>query len=164
MKLVGFRSRASVFKLIERFILQGTIEKDAKGKLLPQKDWGTIPLLGLVDAGFPSPQEEYRSDSMNLDEYLVPKRDASYVLKVKGDSMKDAGIIDGDLVVAERTHDARPGNIVIARIDGAYTMKYYRLKNGKPYLEPANSHYRPMFPRESFEIEAVVKAVVRKYP
>jgi repressor LexA len=101
---------------------------------------------------------------MNLDEYLVPKRDASYVLKVKGDSMKDAGIIDGDLVVAERTHDARPGNIVIARIDGAYTMKYYRLKNGKPYLEPANSHYRPMFPRESFEIEAVVKAVVRKYP
>ncbi len=85
------------------------------------------------------------------------------MLRVKGDSMRDAGIMEGDYVLVEKTHDAKPGMIVIASIDGAYTMKYLRLNNGRPYLEPANPKYRPIIPKGELQIEAIVRAVVRKY-
>jgi repressor LexA len=77
--------------------------------------------------------------------------------------MRDAGIVEGDYVLVERTSDAKPGAIVIASVDGAYTMKYLRMKNGQPYLEPANPKYRPITPKGDLRIEAVVRAVIRKY-
>jgi repressor LexA len=120
-------------------------------------------VLGLVEAGFPSPAEEDRGDGMSLDEYLIPRRDASYMLKVKGDSMKDAGIVEGDMVIVERTQDARVGNIVIAEVDGAFTMKYLRTKNGKLYLEAANPRYKDIHPQGELKISAVVRSVIRKY-
>ena len=163
MSLVGFASRASVFKLVNRLARAGFLQKDARGKLAPSNIWGDLRLLGLVEAGFPSPAEEDRGEHMNLDEFLIPRRDASYMLTVKGDSMQDAGIIDGDMVVVERGGDARPGAIVIAEIDGAWTMKYYRVKAGKPYLEAANKKYKPIFPKGELKIAAIVRAVVRKY-
>jgi repressor LexA len=122
-----------------------------------------LPLLGLVEAGFPSPAEEELFDTMSFDEYLIDNRDASYILKVKGDSMIDAGIQEGDMVVVERTNDAKPGQIVIAEIDGQWTMKYLRKRGTAYYLEPANRKYRPIVPTEGLKIAAVVKAVVRKY-
>jgi len=65
--------------------------------------------------------------------------------------------------MAEKGKQAKPGDIVIAFIDGGWTMKYLRHKAGKPYLEPANKKYKPIYPHESFEVAAVVKGVVRKY-
>ena len=85
------------------------------------------------------------------------------MLKVKGDSMKDAGIIEGDTVLVERTSSPKEGQIVIAEVDGGWTMKYLRKKNGMPYLEAANAKYQPIFPRSNLRIAAVVKAVIRKY-
>lgn len=149
----------------------------------------TIRLLGTVEAGFPSMAEEHTHDTITLDEYLIPHREASYMLKVKGDSMRDAGIMDGDMVIVERTNSAKPGDIVVARIDGEFTMKYYRVglkslalskssksvsKSAKipkpskterpiPYLEAANSAFKLMFPKQSLEVQAVVRSVVRTY-
>ena len=163
MTLVGFSSRASVFKLIERLARDRFLTKDTQGKLAPGNIWGELRLLGLVEAGFPSPAEEDRGETLSLDEYLIPRRDASYMLRVKGDSMKDAGIIEGDMVIVERRSDAKPGQIVIAEIDGGWTMKYYRIKNGKPYLEAANSAYKLIIPKEELKIAAIVRSVVRKY-
>lgn len=100
---------------------------------------------------------------MSLDEYLVENREASYLLRVKGDSMKEAGIIAGDLVVVERGREARPGDIVVAEVDGEYTLKYLRKKGGKVYLEPANKKFKPIVPKEELKILAVLRAVVRKY-
>jgi len=163
MSLVGFSSRASVFKLISRLADEGFLVKDKRGKLSPGNIWGELRVLGLVEAGFPSPAEEDRGDGMSLDEYLIPRRDASYMLKVKGDSMKDAGIVEGDMVIVERTQDARVGNIVIAEVDGAFTMKYLRKKDGKLYLEAANARYKDIHPQGELKISAVVRSVVRKY-
>jgi repressor LexA len=77
--------------------------------------------------------------------------------------MIDAGICPGDMVVVERRAQYKPGQIVIAMVDNEYTMKYLRQKDGKYYLEPANERYKPIHPKESFRVEAVVTAVVRKY-
>jgi repressor LexA len=163
MKLVGFQSKNAVYKLINRLIEEGAVLKDATGRLIPNKLFGEVPLLGLVEAGFPSEADAQTLDTIDVNEYLFEHKEASYILKVKGDSMIDAGIREGDLVMAEKGKQAKPGDIVIAFIDGGWTMKYLRHKAGKPYLEPANKKYKPIYPRESFEVAAVVKGVVRKY-
>ncbi len=163
MSLLGFSSRASVWKLISRLAKDGFLVKDKRGKLAPGRIWGELRVLGLVEAGFPSPAEEDRGDAMSLDEYLIPRREASFLLRVKGDSMKDAGIVEGDMVVVERGASPRTGDIVIAEVDGAFTMKYLRMKNGRPYLEAANARYKDIHPKGELKIEAIVRSVVRKY-
>ena len=78
--------------------------------------------------------------------------------------MKDAGINDGDMVIVERRDNARVGDIVIAEVDGAWTMKYLRKDSKKGfYLEPANEAFENIYPQEDLRIQAVVRAVVRKY-
>lgn len=163
MKLTGFRSKNAVYKLLQKMVEEGVISKDARGRITPTRTEG-VPLLGLVEAGFPSPAEEELLDTMDFDEFLVPNKESTYILKVKGDSMLEAGIQPGDMVVVERRASYKPGQIVIATIDGEYTMKYLRKqKSGEHFLEPANKKYQPIYPRESFRVEAVVTAVVRKY-
>ena len=171
MALTGFRSKNAVFKLIGKLVEDGAVRKDARGHLAPGSLIPGVPLLGLVEAGFPSPAEEELLDVMDFDEYLTPNKEASYILRVKGDSMIDAGIREGDMVIVERKNQYKPGQIVIANVDGEYTMKYLRksAKGGSSggkeryFLEPANKKYQPIYPSESFRIEAVVTAVVRKY-
>jgi repressor LexA len=101
---------------------------------------------------------------MSLDEYLISNKDATYILEVKGDSMIDEGIKEGDLVIAERSKEPKNGDIVIAEVDGGWTMKYLRKDNrGKTYLEAANKKYQPIYPEHELKIAAVVKGVIRKY-
>ncbi len=163
MVLFGFKSKNAVYKLINKFVEEGIVNKDARGKLTPTTLFDEIPVLGLVEAGFPTIIDEDRSETMSIDEYLIDNKAASYVLEVKGDSMIDAGIHEGDLVIVERSKPPRVGDIVIAEVDGAWTMKYYRLKGNRPYLEPANKDYEDIYPEYQLNIAAVVKAVIRKY-
>jgi repressor LexA len=163
MELVGFKSKNAVAKLIDKMIDEGIIAKDSAGKIIPTRMFDEVPVLGLVEAGFPTTAEESSSDTMSIDDYLIEKKESTYILEVKGDSMIEAGICEGDLVIAERTQNAREGDIVIAEVDGGWTMKYLRKKNGKPYLEPANKNFKNIYPTEELRIAAVVKGVVRKY-
>lgn len=164
MKLVGFKSKNAVYKLVRKLMDEGAILKDATGRLIPTSLFSEIPLVGLVEAGIPTAAEEVHLDTMSLDGYLLEKKDQTFFLRVKGDSMIDAGIREGDLVLAERGRQAKPGDIVIAEVDGGWTMKYLRhSKNGKSYLEPANKDFKNIYPQESFIIGAVVRGVVRKY-
>lgn len=163
MELTGFKSKNAVYKLINRLADEGVVTKDLQGRLSPGKNlWGT-KLLGVVEAGFPSPAEEELLDVMNFDEFLAPNKEATYILKVKGDSMIDAGIQEGDMVIVERRQTYKPGQIIVASVDGEYTMKYLRKKGDSYYLEPANANYKPIYPENDLMIEAVVTAVVRKY-
>jgi repressor LexA len=163
MELVGFRSRNAVYGLIERLIAEGLVIKDPQGKLIPTTSSNGLPILGVVEAGWPSPAEEELIDTMNLDEYLIQNKEASYILKVTGDSMIEAGIQPGDMVIVERTATPRVGDIVIAEVDGEWTIKYLQKRGDTYYLVPANSKYKPIVATESLKIAAVVKAVVRKY-
>ena len=163
MDATGLASKNSVYKLINRLVEEGVLTKDKAGHLSPGRTLRGIPLLGLVEAGFPSPAEEELLDVMDFDEYLTPNKESSYILKVKGESMIDAGICPGDLVIVERRQTYKPGQIVIASVDGDYTMKYLRKSGENYYLEPANKAFKPIHPKGTLSIEAVVTGVVRKY-
>ncbi len=119
--------------------------------------------LGSISAGFPLRGEEETQDSMKIEDYLVDHPQASYLLRAKGNSMKDIGIQDGDFLVVEKGIEPKDGSIVVAEIDGDFTMKFFRKKNGKVCLEAANEEYPDFYPEQSLSVIAVVKGVFRKY-
>lgn len=166
MDITGYRSKNAVYKLINKLVDLGVLQKDAEGHISLVRSGGEIPMLGLVEAGIPTLAEESELDVLNLNAYLVEDRESSYLLEVKGDSMIEEGIREGDLVVAEKLDgkaEARVGDIVIAEVDGGWTMKFYRKKGDQVYLEPANRKYKPIYPEYDLKIAAVVKGVIRKY-
>ena len=164
MDLVGFKSKNAVYKLVNKLVAERVVSKDEQGRLIPNKLSGEVPLLGLVEAGIPSLAEESILDTINFDEYLISDPSKTFVLEVKGDSMIEEGIHEGDLVVVERKNEPKDGDIVIAMVDGDWTMKFLRKKAGKPiFLEPANKNYKPIYPEHDLKIAAVVKGVIRKY-
>jgi len=163
MTMLGFKSKNAVYKLVNKLVGEGILDKDSTGRLVPNKLMGEVPMLGLVEAGFPTAAEEELADTMSIDEYLIENKEATYLLEVKGDSMIEAGIQEGDLVLAERGREPKPGDIVIAEVDGGWTMKYFRRTNGTVWLEPANKNYKPIYPENDMKIAAIVKGVVRKY-
>lgn len=163
MKLFGFKSKNAVNRVVEKMIDAGIVAKDSLGRLVPDRVFGEVPMLGTIKAGFPSPSEEILDETISLDEFLIPKKDSIYVLEVDGDSMIDAHIEKGDLVVAERTTKATDGQIIIAEVDGEFTLKYFRKTGDKVWLEAANKNYDPIYPEYDLKICAVVKGVIRKY-
>ncbi len=185
--ICNIKSKNTAHTLVQKLIAKGLVERDSSGKIIPlansvdpikgslkntttrssrkfAPEAQSIRLLGLVEAGFPTPSEESLHEQISLDDWIIGKREASFMLKVKGDSMKDAGILDGDMVIVERTNTPKVGQIVVADVDGSYTMKYLRKDpKGRFFLEPANTHFRPIYPKENLNINAVVRGVVRKY-
>jgi repressor LexA len=119
--------------------------------------------LGLVEAGIPTMVDPATSESLNIDEYLVRNKESTYLLQVKGDSMIDEGIMEGDLVLVERRGNPKNGDIVIAEVDGGWTMKYFKKVGEKVHLEPANKNYKSIFPKYDLRVAAIVRGVIRKY-
>ncbi len=160
--LFGYRSKNAAFELVNKLIRRGLVKKDREGKLLLDSFAG-IKLLGTVQAGWPSPAEEELADVMNLDEYLIKHPEQSYLIKVTGDSMIDAGIHENDLVIVERGRNPKDKDIVIAQVDGEWTMKFYEKRGGHVTLVAANKKYSPIVPKRELVIGGVVTAVIRKY-
>lgn len=163
MKLFSFKSKNAVFRVVEKLIQAGLVAKDHLGRLVPADAFGEIPKLGFVTAGFPAAVEEEMIDTINLDDLLIGKKELTYMLEVDGDSMIDAHIEPGDMVLVEKNNNAVDGQIVIAEVDGEYTMKYFKKEGQKVWLEPANTNYKPIYPEHSLNVIAVLKAVIRKY-
>lgn len=163
LKLFRLSSKNAVFKRIARLIKEGLLEKDSAGKLVPAKIQKPVRLLGLIRAGFPSPAEEEKTDLMSLDDYLISNPQATFLLKVDGDSMIDAGIHPGDLVLIQKNLTPRHGDIVVACVDHEWTLKYFEKQQGKVLLHAANKKYPPIEPKQELVIAGVVIADVRKY-
>ncbi len=163
LDLFGYRSKNAVHGLLTKLEDLGYVRK-AWGKISPTaKLTGTIRVLGVIQAGFPSAAEEELVDVLSLDEFLVERRDATFVLTVSGDSMINAGIHPGDMVLVERGRSPKNGDIVIAQVDGEWTMKYFTKDKKGMMLEAANDKYSPIRPKQSLTIGGVVRALIRKY-
>lgn len=171
LKLFGFKSKNAVFKIVEKLIEAGLVAKDHLGRLIPAQSFGEVQMAGLVTAGLPATVEEELADTVNLDDLLIKNKPLTYMLEVDGDSMIDAHIEKGDMVLVEKTNHAKDMQIVIAEVDGEFTMKYFRRstvltasgKKEKVWLEPANKNYKPIYPEHSLNVIAILKAVIRKY-
>ena len=109
--------------------------RSASGKL-------KIPLLSdSISAGFPSPADDYTEENIDLNEHLISNPFSTFFLRVKGDSMINAGIKDKDLIIVDKSLRAKPGNIIIAMIDGEFTIKRLSIKNNELYLKAENHNY-----------------------
>lgn len=161
-RLFRYKSKNAAFLLVNKLVEKGYLRKDRQGKIIFDALNG-IRLLGSVQAGWPSPAEEELVDVLSLDDYLIRHPDQSYLIKVTGDSMVEAGIREGDLVIVERGRAPQDGDIVIAQVDGEWTMKYYEKRGAKVRLVPANRKYPPIVPKREMSVGGVVTAVIRKY-
>lgn len=161
-EVLGLSSTSSVFGVIGRLTDAGYLER-VDGRVAPTKKFFARPLLGPVRAGVPQPVSQEAPEVLTLDDYLIDEPNRTSLMKVRGDSMKDAGIFEGDLVVIEHNTPTKPGDIVVACADNELTVKTLQLDStGKFYLQPANDAFQPIVPRTSLEVLGVVIGVVRR--
>lgn len=141
---------------------------DFPGSLSAKSHKAVLRITGLrfsgeVRAGFPSPAEEELRDNISFDEYLVTHPETSFLLSVTGDSMSGAGIMENDLVIVERGRQPRNGDIILAQVDGDWTIKYFCRRGQTITLEAANPRYPPIVAQTELCIAGVITALVRKY-
>lgn len=167
----GVRSKNAVAKVVTALVKGGFLEKDPKGriKILDIQEEGesrmplTLSLFGPIAAGFAAPAEEQAEEQVTLESYLVRDKKSTFLLRVKGDSMINAGIQEGDLVIVERGANPRVGDIVVGVLDGEYTLKRLRRDKGKYYLQAENDAYPDLYAMDELQVAGVVRGVVRKY-
>jgi len=119
--VVGMSSTASVFGLVGRLTDAGFLTR-VGGRIAPGRRFFARPLLGSVRAGLPQPADQAEPEVLTLDDYLIDELQRTSLHKVRGDSMHDAGIVDGDLVAVEHNAPSAPGDIVVAVVDGDITV------------------------------------------
>jgi len=103
-----------------------------------------LPLLEGIRAGFPSPAADFIDISIDLNKHLIKHPSATFYARTKGDSMKDAGIFDGDLLIVDKSIEPVDGKIAICYIDGEFTVKRIKKENDELWLMPANNAYQPI--------------------
>ncbi|MBM3231489.1 repressor LexA [Candidatus Peregrinibacteria bacterium] len=170
----GVRSKNAVAKVVNVLAREGFIEKDPKGriKILELTENSAdeqpaplmLPLFGPISAGFAAPVEEQAEEMLTLDAYLIGNQKAStFLLRVKGDSMMEAGIYEGDIVVVDRKKTPKLNDIVVGILDGEFTLKRLKRDKGKYYLQAENPNYPDMYAMEELQTGGVVVGVMRKY-
>lgn len=163
-RALGFRSPNAAEQHLRALAKKGAIELvpgSSRGIRLPEPPG--LPIVGRVAAGEPILAEQHIEGRVQVDPGLFRPR-ADYLLKVKGMSMRDAGILDGDMVVVHRSPEVRNGQIVVARLDDEVTVKRYRQRAGEVRLLPENPDFEPItvdLRERALVIEGVVIGVIR---
>ncbi len=164
---LGFRSANAAEEHLKALAKKGAIEMvpgASRGIRLPEPEFDGIPIVGQVAAGYPILAQENIEDYCQVpNSFFTPSAD--YFLRVKGLSMKDAGILDGDLLAVHRTTDVHNGQIVVARIGDEVTVKRFQKMKGKVLLLPENEEFSPIevdASSEPFEIEGLGVGIIRR--
>ncbi len=132
-----------------------------KKKTIEGNLWNPI---ARVSAGFPSPALDYEKERIDLNEIIIKNPEATYYAKVDGDSMKEAGIMDGDLLVVDKSIEAQNGQIAVCFLNGDFTLKRLKYSGKELWLIPENKEYAPLRVEEEsdFRIWGVVTYVIKK--
>lgn len=162
-ELVGLSSKASVAEMLMRLKAEGFVQSTPDRRLKPGKRFFERPVAESVRAGQPSPAGDAAPDALAIDEYLVPNPSRTILIRVKGDSMIDAGIHADDVVVVEKRSSANVGDIVVAILDNEFTLKRIAREKGRIVLRPENKAYPVIRPKGDLEIFGVVVGQFRKY-
>lgn len=160
---LGFKSKNSIWQYFQKLIDENLICSRNNRYFLSGELFGINFYRDGVRAGFPTQTEDNPVEKINLEDLLIDKLDDTFSVRVAGDSMIDAGIYEDDLVIVNTRKPASNGDIVVARVDGDYTMKYYYKTNGEVRLEPANANYPTIKPEHELVIVGVVTGLVRTF-
>jgi len=161
--LLGLKSKSSVAAMVARLKLAGFLDSTPDRRLAPTKRFFARPLAEVpVRAGLPEQVDDSNSDALTIDDYLIERPSQTVLIRVKGDSMMDAGIFDGDLVVVEKRPSAKKGDIVVAIVDNQFTLKRLDVEDGKFVLRAENKAYAVIRPEGSLEIFGIMVGLVRK--
>ncbi len=163
MSLLGFKSKSAVAALVARLKLAQFLESTPEKRLKPGKRFFERPIFDSVRAGMPHPAGDTSYDTITIDEYLVNQPSRTVLVTVKGDSMMDAGIMEGDTVIVEKRNMANIGELVIAIVDNEFTLKTLGKEKNEYILIPANKAYPVIRPKGGLEIFGVVVGQFRKY-
>ncbi len=161
-KEFGFKHKNSVWQYFNKFKEENLIQEKNNRFYINKELFGAVLFSSVVRAGFASVADDYIEKRISLDESFNINSPSTFLFTVSGDSMIDLGIFEGDKVIVQKTNTAKDGDIVIAFIDGGYTLKTYRNRNSKVWLEPANSNYPNLYPKEQLVIFGVAQGIVRK--
>ncbi len=166
----GVKSKNAVAKVVNVLFRAKQLEKDPKGriKILEQEeDTGffplSLPLFGPIAAGFAAPVEEQAEETLTIENYLVRDKASTFLLRVKGDSMINAGIHEGDIVVVERGKEPKVHDIVVGILDGEFTLKRLVKEKGKYFLRAENDKYPDLHAMDELQVAGVVRGIMRKY-
>ncbi len=157
----GFKHKNSVWQYFSKLKEENLIKEKNNRFYINKEMFGAIVFTSSVRAGFASVAEESIEKRISLDENFEINNPSTFVFTVAGDSMVDLGIFEGDKVIVTKCSEAKDGDVVLAFVDGGYTLKTYRKRNGEIYLEPANSNYPLIKPKEHLSIFGVAKGIVR---
>jgi repressor LexA len=165
MSLLGFASKSAVKKVLERLENAGMLERTLDGDWAPSERFferaiATQP----VPAGTPISADADIHEQISIDRFLIDQPAKTVLIRVKGDSMVDAGIRHGDLAVVERKTEASQGDIVVAVVDDEFTLKTLARDKDGYHLLPANPNYSVIRPNGKLEIFGVLVGLVRRYP
>ncbi len=122
-----------------------------------------LPVLGFIPAGGPVLTEEYVNSWMEVGEDLAKNSSDYFLLEVTGNSMIDAGIFEGDLVVVNIKKSPKDEDIVVALVDGSNTLKRFVRRNDQVYLKAENSEYKDIYPTNELVIQGVITSLIRQY-
>jgi SOS regulatory protein LexA len=162
-QLLGLKSKSSVAAMVARLKLAGYLDSTPDKRLAPTSRFFARPLAeSPVQAGMPNAVEDAHGDALTIDDYLIERPSQTVLIRVKGDSMMDAGIFDGDLVVVEKRPSAVRGDIVVAIVDNQFTLKRLESESGRFVLKAENKAYPVIRPEGALEIFGVMVGLVRK--
>jgi len=164
-KALGFKAKNAAFKLTQRLIDSGHVVKSAGGRIVPGPSFFTLELSDdEVRAGFGAEGNATGlMQAQALDQLLMARPSKTVLVKVRGDSMLDAGILSGDVAVVETSLQALTGDIVVAEIDGSQTIKEFRIDRGRPRLVSHGMDSKSVAPEKTLNIIGVVRGIVRSY-
>ena len=162
--LIGF-SKPAARKLLDRLEAEGFVTRTPDDDAwIPAQRFFERPLVqASVQAGLPVATEAAPAEPFLVDEYVVRQPSRTVMIPVKGESMRDAGINDGDIAVVERGRGAKPGDFVIAIVDDEFTLKELASERGQFVLKPHNKAFPVIRPRGQLEIFGVLVGLVRRY-
>ena len=161
--VLGLASRDGVAQVLRRLRDAGLLERSPAGRWTPTERFFARPLAGSPVPAGPPGVADGGGEACSLDAYLIRHPSRTVLVPVTGDSMIGAGIRPGDRVVVERDAPARPGDVVVAAIDGELTLKTLAVEDGEAVLRPANPAYPVLRPGERLDIFGVVVGLVRSY-
>jgi len=161
--LLGLKSKSSVAALVARLKLAGFVESTPDRRLAPTSRFFARPLAASpVHAGMPDAIADGAAEALTIDDYLIERPSQTVLIRVKGDSMIDAGIFEGDLVVVEKRPTAEKGEIVVAIVDNQFALKRLDIEQGRFVLKAENKAYPVIRPEDTLEIFGVMVGLVRK--